>query len=85
MRLSKREFRDFVYKVINNMAGGNEHFDYFIDFLLNSVEVKCNAQATPSQYENNGVFFFSFSLTWVQNPIEKLDIALAFFEVAGKN
>ena len=22
------------------MAGGNEHFDYFIDFLFNSVEVK---------------------------------------------
>ena len=40
MRLSKREFRDFVYKVIGNMAGGHEHFDYFIDFLLNSVEVK---------------------------------------------
>ena len=39
-RLSKREFRDLVYKVVDNMAGGNEHFDYFIDFLFNSVEVR---------------------------------------------
>ena len=38
-RLSKREFRDLVYKVVENMAGGNEHFDNFIDFLFNSVEV----------------------------------------------
>ena len=37
-RLTKREFRDFVYKVVENMAGTDE-FDYFVDFMLNSVEV----------------------------------------------
>ena len=37
-RLSKREFRDFVYKIVGFM-GGNENFDYFVEFLLNSVEV----------------------------------------------
>ena len=38
-RLSKREFRDLVYKVIEHMAGAHEQFDNFIDFLFNSVEV----------------------------------------------
>ena len=45
-RLSKREFRDLVYKVVENMAGGNEHFDYFIDFLFNSVEVNMSKLIT---------------------------------------
>ena len=37
-RLSKREFRDFVYRIVELM-GGKENFDYFVEFLLNSVEV----------------------------------------------
>lgn len=36
-RLSKREFRNFVYKIIHEMGGG-EHFDYFIEYLLSSIE-----------------------------------------------
>lgn len=36
-RLSKREFRDFVYRIINEMGGG-ENFDSFIEYLLNSIE-----------------------------------------------
>lgn len=38
-RLTKREFRDFVYKAVEGMAGGEDAFDYFIEFLINSVEV----------------------------------------------
>ena len=37
-RLSKREFRDFIYKIVELM-GGSENFDFFVEFLLNSVEV----------------------------------------------
>ena len=37
-RLSKREFRDFIYKIVELM-GGPENFDFFVEFLLNSVEV----------------------------------------------
>ena len=37
-RLSKREFRDLVFKIVSFMHGGDS-FDYFVEFLLNSVEV----------------------------------------------
>ena len=38
-RMSKREFREFVYSVVDEMGGG-DIFDYFIEFLLGSVEVR---------------------------------------------
>ena len=38
-RLSKREFREFVHRVVEKMSG-QDAFDYFVDFMLNSVEVR---------------------------------------------
>ena len=38
-KFSKREFREFVFKVISLMAGGDENFDNCIEFLTHSVEV----------------------------------------------
>ena len=39
-RLSKREFRDFIHAIVEQMPGGmDESFDYFVEFLLSSVEV----------------------------------------------
>ena len=37
-RINKREFREFVFRVVSMMPGADE-FDYFIDFLLSNVEV----------------------------------------------
>lgn len=37
-RLSKREFRTFVQLVVDEMPGADS-FDYFVEFLVNSVEV----------------------------------------------
>jgi hypothetical protein len=37
-RLSKREFRTFVQAVTDEVSGADS-FDYYIDFLTNSVEV----------------------------------------------
>lgn len=38
-RLSKREFRQFVIMVCDHMPGADA-FEYFVEFLNNSVEVK---------------------------------------------
>jgi hypothetical protein len=38
-RLSKREFRDFFHRVVVLLSDGDGGFDYFIEFLINSVEV----------------------------------------------
>lgn len=38
-RLSKREFRTFVQAVTDEISGADS-FDYYIDFLTNSVEVR---------------------------------------------
>ncbi len=38
-RINKREFREFVFRVVSLMPGADE-FDYFIDFLLSNVEVQ---------------------------------------------
>lgn len=37
-RLSRREFRQFVIMVCDNMPGADA-FEYFVEFLNNSVEV----------------------------------------------
>ncbi len=37
-RLSKREFRDLVHRIVELMVGADV-FDYFVEFMLNSVEV----------------------------------------------
>lgn len=38
MRLSRREFRQYVELVVEELPGA-ESFEYFVEFLTNSVEV----------------------------------------------
>ena len=40
-RLTKREFREYVSNVVDHMGGErNSTFDFFIEFLINSVQVR---------------------------------------------
>ena len=59
-RLSKREFREFIYKVAEHMPG-EEAFDMFVDFLVSSVEV---SNTICVSYEQLGLWFM-----WVLSSI----------------
>lgn len=64
LRLSKREFREYVYLVVDHMSGGEEGFDFFVDFLLNSVEVKLGVDVLALALFYNIKFQFCLSC-WV--------------------
>jgi hypothetical protein len=73
-RLSKREFRTFVQLAVDEMPGADS-FDYFVEFLVNSVEVfnkciclnyllyiSCCHDIEYFEWMMNGLSYFTYSL-----------------------
>ena len=65
-RLSRREFRQFLIMVVDNMPGADS-FEYFIEFLNNSVEVST---------AHTGVSCVSFTLNFYSLLIKNFLIPL---------
>ena len=65
-RLSRREFRQFLIIVVDNMPGADS-FEYFIEFLNNSVEVST---------AHTGVSCVSFTLNFYSLLIKNFLIPL---------
>lgn len=59
MRLSRREFRQFVELVVDELPGA-ESFEFFVEFLTNSVEVNLIFKLIKSQTQISFFFFFFF-------------------------